>query len=247
MSENVANREEAEKCRDMAKKFLQGAQYDKAIRFFEKSLRLYRLPGVEALRDKAISMQKAAASGGSNGSTGGTASSSSSRTNSTAEAPRTDGTQRAYKPEQESGAKKIVAAAKKSHYDVLGIQKNASDDDIKRAYRKLALKYHPDKNSAPSAETAFKAINAASDVLSDRTKRESYDAYGHEDPNQAAAQNGFGGGMGGMRFRRGGGMHGMQEMSPEDLFDLFFNGGRGAGFRQQTRGRRQQRHDDEVQ
>jgi DnaJ-domain-containing protein 1 len=245
MSDNVANREQAEKCRDMATAFMQSGQTEKAVRFFDKSLRLFPLPGVEALRDKAVRMQHKGASsssGGGNGSNGTSSSSSSSRVNSSASAPRAQGSQRAYTPEQEAGAKKIVAASKKSHYDVLRIQRDASDDDIKRAYRKLALKYHPDKNSAPSAEAAFKAINTASDTLSDSAKRENYDAYGHEDPSQAAAQGGFGGGMR-YRSRAGSGFasaaRGMQqEMNPEDLFDLFFAGGRGGAFRQGGRGQR---------
>jgi hypothetical protein len=78
---------------------------------------------------------------------------------------------RSYTPEQESGAKKIISLSKKSHYDTLGIAKTANDNEIKKAYRKLALKFHPDKNSAPSAEGAFKAISAAFECLSDPRKK----------------------------------------------------------------------------
>ena len=99
--------------------------------------------------------------------------------------------------------------------------KNANDAEIKKAYRKLALKFHPDKNNAPSAEGAFKAISGAFDCLSDPTKREMYDSYGHEN----GPQPGRGGGMG------GGGMHNMHEVSPEELFNMFFQGAAGPGFR----------------
>lgn len=130
------------------------------------------------------------------------------------------GSQRSFTPEQEAGAKKIIQLSKKSHYEALGVSKTANDAEIKKAYRKLALKFHPDKNNAPSAEGAFKVISGAFDCLSDASKREMYDSYGHE--------NGPQGGMGG---GRGGGMHGMHEVSPEELFNMFFQGAAGPGFR----------------
>ncbi|XP_042897810.1 dnaJ protein homolog 1 [Parasteatoda tepidariorum] len=66
----------------------------------------------------------------------------------------------------------------KKFYDVLGVSEKATDDDIKKAYRKLALKYHPDKNKSPEAESKFKDISEAYEVLGDKTKREKYDKYG---------------------------------------------------------------------
>jgi DnaJ-class molecular chaperone len=66
----------------------------------------------------------------------------------------------------------------KDYYKTLGIQKGASDEDIKKAYRKLALKYHPDKNKAADAEEKFKEIAEAYEVLSDKKKRDVYDKYG---------------------------------------------------------------------
>lgn len=68
----------------------------------------------------------------------------------------------------------------KDYYGVLGLQKGANDDDIKKAYRKMALKYHPDKNKAPGAEEKFKEIAEAYEVLSDKKKRDVYDRYGEE-------------------------------------------------------------------
>ncbi|CAG9855107.1 unnamed protein product [Phyllotreta striolata] len=68
----------------------------------------------------------------------------------------------------------------KDYYKILGLAKGASDDDIKKAYRKLALKYHPDKNKAPGAEEKFKEVAEAYEVLSDKKKRDIYDTYGEE-------------------------------------------------------------------
>ncbi len=91
--------------------------------------------------------------------------------------------------------------AKKDYYDTLGVPKNASDEDIKKAYRKLAMKHHPDRNqgdSAKAAEEKFKEAKEAYEMLSDSQKRAAYDQYGHAgvDPNMrggAAGAEGFGG------------------------------------------------------
>ena len=85
--------------------------------------------------------------------------------------------------------------AKRDYYEVLGVSKNASDDEIKKAYRKLAIKYHPDKNPGnKEAEEKFKEINEAHDVLSDKQKRARYDQFGHAGVGGNAGGNPFGGG-----------------------------------------------------
>ena len=78
--------------------------------------------------------------------------------------------------------------AKRDYYEVLGLQKGASQDEIRRAYRQLAKKYHPDVNKEPGAEAKFKEINEAYDTLSDEQKKARYDQYGFDDPTA-----GFGG------------------------------------------------------
>ena len=94
--------------------------------------------------------------------------------------------------------------AKRDYYEVLGLQKGATDDEIKKAYRKLAKQYHPDLNpDNPEAEAKFKEINEANDVLSDPQKRAKYDQFGHAgvDPSYGGGAGGFGGfgGYGGQR------------------------------------------------
>ncbi|WP_353132010.1 molecular chaperone DnaJ [Pseudopedobacter sp.] len=122
--------------------------------------------------------------------------------------------------------------SKRDYYDILGVSKSASADDIKKAYRKLAIKYHPDKNpDDKEAEEKFKEAAEAYEVLSNPEKRQRYDQFGH-----AGAQGGFGGGYG------GGGMN-MEDIFSQfgDIFgggspfDSFFGGGssRGGGRRVQ--------------
>ena len=89
-----------------------------------------------------------------------------------------------------------------------------------KAYRKISLKVHPDKNSAPHADEAFKAVGLAYATLSDAQKRAIYDRYGDEDPDNRGAAGG-----GGVHFRRGGGT----EMTPEEIFNAFFGGGMAGG------------------
>lgn len=103
--------------------------------------------------------------------------------------------------------------SKRDYYEVLGVDKNATPDEIKKAYRKLARQYHPDVNKEPDAEEKFKEVKEAYEVLSDDNKRAQYDRYGHIDPNQGFG--GFGGGGGGFEDFGGFG----------DIFDMFFGGG----------------------
>ncbi len=95
-------------------------------------------------------------------------------------------------------------AAKRDYYEILGVGKNASDDEIKKAYRKLAVKYHPDKNPGDKeAEAKFKEINEAHDVLSDKQKRARYDQFGHAGVGGAGGFGGTGG-FNGNPFANGG-------------------------------------------
>ena len=114
-------------------------------------------------------------------------------------------------------------AEKRDYYEVLGIGKNATDAEIKSAYRKLAKKYHPDLNPGDkTAEEKFKEVNEANDVLSDPEKRKRYDQFGFAgvDPNYGAGQGGYGGGF-------GGGFGGAGGVDLGDIFGDLFGGGFG--------------------
>src|SRR5947209_6024382 len=115
-------------------------------------------------------------------------------------------------------------------YDVLGVGRNASEDEITKAYRKLARQYHPDRNPGDKqAEAKFKEISSAYEVLSDKTKRAQYDQFGSVG-GPAGFPNGGPGAPGGFNFGGGGGP-GFQNIDPETaerLFGQFFGGGGGA-------------------
>ena len=117
-------------------------------------------------------------------------------------------------------------ATKRDYYEILGVPKNASDEELKKAYRKLAMKYHPDRNhgdTAKESEAKFKEAKEAYEMLSDGQKRAAYDQYGHAgvDPNmRGPGAEGFGG------FAEAFG----------DIFGDVFGGGRGRGGRQVYRG-----------
>ncbi|NSL54822.1 molecular chaperone DnaJ [Uliginosibacterium aquaticum] len=108
--------------------------------------------------------------------------------------------------------------AKRDYYEVLGVARDASDDDIKKAYRKLAMKHHPDRNpDDKGAEEKFKEAKEAYEMLSDSQKRGAYDRYGHAGVDQSAGHGGFGGAGQDFGDAFGG------------IFDEIFGGGRGGG------------------
>ena len=107
--------------------------------------------------------------------------------------------------------------ADKDFYEILGVQKNASDDEIKKSYRKLAMKYHPDRNKDDKeSERKFKEVSAAYEILKHSEKRSAYDQYGHDAFRQGGGGQGFGDFGGGF----------------SDIFEEFFGGGFGGQSRQ---------------
>ena len=127
-------------------------------------------------------------------------------------------------------------ATKRDYYDILGVSKSSSAAEIKKAYRQLALKYHPDKNKEKEASGKFKEVTAAYEVLSDSKKRETYDQFGHAAFDQAAGFGGAGGPFGQTHKSGpftytystsagspGAGFGGFSD--PFEIFEAFFGGG----------------------
>ena len=127
-------------------------------------------------------------------------------------------------------------AGKRDYYEVLGVSKNATDDEIKKAYRKLAMKHHPDRGGGKEDEEKFKEANEAYANLSDAEKRKNYDQFGHSNPFGA----GNGGPGGGYQQYGGFGSQGFNVNMEDlggfgDIFDTFFGGGgRSSGSRKGT-------------
>lgn len=165
------------------------------------------------------------------------ASGSSSQPNGDAkQRNHTDGSEkRAYSPEQKAEVIRIRKCSATSFYEILTVEKSASDGQIKKAYRKISLLTHPDKNGYPGADEAFKMVSRAFQVLSDADKKSKYDRFGGDPdsrfpgggaPSASPFSGGFArspGGAGGQNFYE-------DEISPEELFNRFFGGGGMGGF-----------------
>uniref|UniRef100_UPI003AAED20A dnaJ homolog subfamily B member 12b n=1 Tax=Centroberyx gerrardi TaxID=166262 RepID=UPI003AAED20A len=204
------NRDEAERCIDIATAALTNNQTEKAQRFLEKAQRLFPTDKAKALLE-LIAKNGFTPRQGNHSEFSGDSGPRQRQTPSEDMRPeeKPSDTAKSYTADQSDAVKRIKQC--KDFYEILGVQKDASEDELKRSYRKLALKFHPDKNHAPGATEAFKAIGNAYAVLSNTDKRRQYDQYGEErrHPSRHSPENG--------NFEA--------DISPEDLFNMFFGGG----------------------
>lgn len=214
-----SNRDEADKCLELAMKYIRQGNKDKAERFVRKAEKLFpsrriqevlnlveRMGGEEAQREEDAPRQRRAPS----------AEQHDNEEASTSNVPSN------FTQEQVEAVKRVRRC--KNYYEILGLTKEAAESDLKKAYRKLALAFHPDKNKAPGAGEAFKAIGNAYAVLSDEGKRRQYDLYGSDEEQVSRSS--------GRRSQRSGfyeyedPSHGFQgDMTAEEIFNMFFGGG----------------------
>ncbi|CAK8998640.1 DnaJ homolog subfamily B member 14 [Durusdinium trenchii] len=236
-----ANKEEIEKCKQIAQAALAGGDAEKASRFLQKAKRM-------CPTDTSIDelLAQAAAGASAPPSSPGAASpprharsepdlgsgvrhrtAASSAPTSGPSNVRTTKDGKQYTSEQMQLVQRILRTKDGDYYDILEVPKNASEEAAKKAYRKLALKLHPDKNHAPGADEAFKKLSKAFQCLTDPEKKQVYDTYGDEDRMPQQQRH-----------------HYQQDfMTPEDLFAAFFGGG--PAFHQAHHGRHH--HHDEGQ
>ncbi|XP_038128533.1 dnaJ homolog subfamily B member 12b [Cyprinodon tularosa] len=204
------NRDEAERCIDIAAAAFRSHQLEKALRFLDKAQRLYPTEKAQALLD-LIAKNGFTPRNGGHSNFNGTPGPRQWHTpcNDTKAEEQPTETSKSYTSEQLEAVRRVKQC--KDYYEILGVEKDFSEDELKRSYRKLALKFHPDKNHTPGATEAFKAIGNAYAVLSNANKRRQYDQWGEEGrhPSSSGPENG--------NFE--------PDISPEDLFNMFFGGG----------------------
>ncbi|KXN87425.1 hypothetical protein AN958_08856 [Leucoagaricus sp. SymC.cos] len=245
-----SNKDEALRCFAIAEKYFNAENLTAARKFCTKSIALFNTPQAEKLLVKI--------NGAANSSTSSSFSSSSSSSTSNSTGPSSTGAEehpsaagmkhrhnppkakssgpssstsssdkkRDYTPEQHAIVKRVRACKVTEYYEILAVEKDCEEADVKKAYRKLALALHPDKNGAPGADEAFKMVSKAFQVLSDPQKRAAYDRSGGDPEDRFG-----GGGMSSAFFNQGAGRGASfdGEISPEELFNMFFGGGGGLG------------------
>ncbi|XP_058452844.1 dnaJ homolog subfamily B member 14 [Malaya genurostris] len=206
------NKEAAEDCVERAVAYLSEGKIEKAEKLLTKSLSLHPLKRAEELLEKIKcgAYTKRATSG--NASDEGVRQRPTASQGSKAETA----TEAEYTAEQLEAVKRIKKC--KDYYEVLGVTKEAPDTEIKKAYKKLALQLHPDKNKAPGAVEAFKAIGNAVAILTDAEKRKSYDLYGSDEQHQPTARRTR------TQYEYAYSRGFETEFTAEELFNMFFGG-----------------------
>uniref|UniRef100_A0A182J1W6 J domain-containing protein n=1 Tax=Anopheles atroparvus TaxID=41427 RepID=A0A182J1W6_ANOAO len=213
------NKEQAERCVTMGSFYLKVGDLEKAEKFLKKSISMYPTREAELLLKRVVAA-RARSSTGSDGATNGATSARRRTANHEGDNPGAPKLNVDYTQEQAEVVKRVQKC--KDFYDVLGVSQDATDSDIKKCYKKLALQLHPDKNKAPGAMEAFKFLGNAVETLTDPAKRKAYDLYRTSpEPRTRSSGRGYGSGQNGFTFRPD---HG-PDLNPNDFFNMFFGGG----------------------
>ncbi|XP_071952882.1 dnaJ homolog subfamily B member 12-like [Antedon mediterranea] len=235
------NKEQSEICLQRSKNYIKEGDYERARKFLLKAEKLYESDEAKQLLVDLDDLINKAKEETPNGWT--QTEEEETDANHTQEEAQSTTRQRqrmfsgekTYTKEQTEGVNRIKKCS--NFYEILGVAQDAEEMEIKKAYRKLALKFHPDKNYAPGADEAFKVIGKAFAVLRDPEKRKKYDLYGEETQNVSRrtrhSHNGF--------YYDSRGFD--EDFSPDDLFNMFFGGGFPNGnVRVYSNGRHYERH-----
>ncbi|ODQ52888.1 DnaJ-domain-containing protein [Saitoella complicata NRRL Y-17804] len=233
-----ANKEDALKALAVARRKWEAGDAAGALKFVNKSLAMCSTPEGQAFLK---TVQTGSPPSPSEGTSSSSTSSAQPSAGTTSSRPRPSANhshgpeQREFTSEQEAAVRRVRRCKATAYYEILDIKKEATDGEVKKAYRKLALQMHPDKNGAPGADEAFKMISKAFQVLSDSDKRTMYDRVGG-DPESRMPAGGGGGGFNGFGGRPGAANMFGEEIDPNDIFNMFFGqggfggGGFGGGF-----------------
>ncbi|GLB41945.1 putative dnaJ-domain-containing protein [Lyophyllum shimeji] len=232
-----SNKDEALKCLGIARKHYDAGNLPSARKFCQKSISLFETPqalkllasiNASSSSEPSASTSTSSATEEHPSSSGArhrqphkTQSSGSARSNGTAGG--LGGEKREYTEEQHAVVKRVRSCKSTDYYEILAVKRDCDDGEIKKAYRKLALALHPDKNGAPGADEAFKLVSKAFQVLSDAQKRAAYDRSGADPESRFGGMPSRASGFSTSPF--GGGASFEGELSPEDLFNMFFGGG----------------------
>ncbi|KAL7289901.1 hypothetical protein TKK_0016292 [Trichogramma kaykai] len=199
------NKDEAERCIDLAERYVREKRFEEAEKFLKKAQRLYPTNKAEDLLTTVTLMSKQIPKPDTEPEV-------RKRYNSAKNnGPSVQATIE-YTEEQLEHVKRIKKC--KDYYEILGLKKDATDSDIKKSYKKLALQLHPDKNKAPGAAEAFKAIGNAVAILTDSEKRKQYDMYGNEERVSSRSPHTH------YSYTRGF----EADITAEELFNMFFGG-----------------------
>jgi len=200
------NSDEADRCLRIGQDHFQKGNFEHALKFFNKSQKLEHRDSTAQLIQRCLDEIKNPKTSSSNSESHTHHAPNFARSKSSdyaagagsSSVPKSD-------PVKSQEIRQVLN--KKDFYDILGVTKDAKEDEIKKVYRKLALKFHPDKNNEPGADEAFKKIAQAYDCLTNPEKRRKYDEFGNEEPEQHY-----------QHYRQ----YYNDDISPEDIFGMFF-------------------------
>lgn len=187
-----SNRDDAQRCLELAANALESGDIAKASRLLDKSRRMYPIPSIQDRLSAAIRLAKVTSTSQPFSKRAASAPSSPSENddgddddddnnpNHNSHSKSTSSSRPATS-EMTAAARRVLQNRHKSHYDILDVGRDANETEIKRAYRQLALRLHPDRNFATGADEAFKRVSQAFMTLSDKSRRKHYDTFGSDD------------------------------------------------------------------